>query len=210
MRVGSVTAFTVSLWACAQAESLKKQPPKLVDVPRNASLVFNLHHQHWMSGVSIVSEALGGNVAAAVFFAHESHSKIFGYLTGTLSKMLGNERPVFIGAVLDSKVRTIGDEEISLPHVLLVMPPRTTSSQVVRSGGVLKDKLIQTWNDWRPEEQSNDGRIRAARRLYEFVDSRLSAPVASRSALLRAVLIVLRPPTASPASDDVRAIPSGR
>ena len=163
-----------SLCACALAQQFGPAQKALPELPRNVSLVMPMSKTNWMAAIAKVGRRLsGGKVAAAVFFAADDDANTIGPMTGTLAKMLGGERPVFIGAVLDADATTIGDSSVSLPHVLLIMPPRITSGEPVGQLGVSKERSIHAWDDWTPNAFSVEDRKATARRLFDFVDTHL-------------------------------------
>ena len=100
-------------------------------------------------------------VAAVVLFSPLRDMEAFGRMGNTLAKELGSEKAVFVGSVLDADENTIGDDSLSLPHVLLVLP----------SG-----KRIP-WSDWVPNMDPTWGhdRLRVAKELGAWIVEQLDA-----------------------------------
>jgi hypothetical protein len=115
----------------------------------------------WQIGVSKTRENLGGKVAAVVLFSPLRDMEAFGRMGNTLAKELGSEKAVFVGSVLDADENTIGDDSLSLPHVLFVLP----------SG-----KRIP-WSDWVPNMDPTWGhdRLRVAKELGAWIVEQLDA-----------------------------------
>ena len=121
-------------------------------LPSNMSLVVPLSSEKWREGFERTSKALGGRVGGVVLFASEADAPAFGPITNTLARQLRGERAVYVGAVLDADGGTIGDDKLSLPHVLLLLP----------GGGVMP------WAEWLPNMFTPQDRIQVAKSLASW------------------------------------------
>lgn len=122
-------------------------------LPKNMSVVVPMSSAAWRDGIARTNKLLGGKVSAVAIFCREADTPAFGPIANTLAKQLGGERAVYIAAVLDATDSTIGDDSISLPHVLLVLP---------------KGERLP-WAEWLPNMFTPQDRLQVAKALAEWV-----------------------------------------
>lgn len=127
----------------------------------NMTLIVPLSNWAWPTGVENTRKMLGGKVAACVLFSPkgEVETDAFGRMANTLSKQLGGEKAMFIGAVLDAESDTIGDDSLSLPHILLLLP----------------NGKRKTWAEWVPNMDPTyaPDRVKVVTDIAEWVTEHL-------------------------------------
>jgi len=140
----------VALTALAVGSAADDYTTKL---PNNMSLVVPFDAATWRDGLERMSKALGGKAAAVAIFCSEDDVQAFGPIANTLARQLGGERAVFVAAILNAESGTIGDDSLSLPHVLLVLP----------------DGKGMPWAEWLPNMYTPRDRLSVAQSLASWV-----------------------------------------
>lgn len=123
----------------------------------NMTLIVPLGSASWKDGIARARKSLGNKVSAVAIFSSPDDVQAFGPIANTVGKQLGGERAVFIAPVLDATSSTIGDDTLSLPHVILELPSGTR----------------KPWADWLPNMFTPQDRVKVAKSLAAWIGEQL-------------------------------------
>ena len=127
-------------------------------LPKNMTLIVPVGAEQWRLGVKQTNEALGGKVSCLAILCTPDDVEAFGPITNMLAEKFGSDRAIYLAPIFDATYDTIGDESLSLPHIILISPPT----------GVAK-----MWDKWQPNMFDAEARVSAASAIVAWANEHL-------------------------------------